>query len=172
MGKPFMNQNAVLDGVLGGWRLSGTFIYQDGTPYTVLDGGVNDYSQAGNVFANPVAGISPNSGTCNGAAVHTVNCWFNTAAFETPAQQGNGAFGFGRRNTLFGPKLSDVNLSLAKTWHYKERAGLTLRADFVNVMNHPSFALPNNDMNGSNVGTISSLANGPRTIQLGARISF
>ena len=80
--------------MLGGWRLSGTFIYQSGTPYTVLDSGVNDYSQAGNVFANPIAGTSPNSGTCaNGAAVHTVTCWFNPAAFETPAEQGNGAFG-------------------------------------------------------------------------------
>jgi hypothetical protein len=173
MGKPFMNQHAALDAVLGGWRLSGTFIYQDGTPYTVLDGGVNDYSQAGNVFANPVAGISPKSGSCaNGSAVHTVNCWFNTAAFETPTEQGNGAFGYGRRNSLFGPKLSDVNLALAKTWHYKERAGFTLTGNFVNVLNHPSFALPNNDMNGSNVGTISSLANGPRTIQLGARLFF
>ncbi|MGD1082332.1 MAG: TonB-dependent receptor [Candidatus Sulfotelmatobacter sp.] len=172
IGKPFMNQHAITDAVLGGWRLSGTFIYQSGTPYTVLDTGVNDYSQAGNVFANPT-GSSPTSGTCaNGAAAHTVTCWFNPAAFETPAEQGNGAFGFGRRNTLFGPKLSDINLSLAKTWHYKERAGLTLRGDFVNVLNHPSFSLPNNDMNGSNVGTISSLANGPRTIQLGARLTF
>ncbi len=171
-GKSFMNQNVITDAVLGGWRVSGTFIYQSGTPYTVLDGGVNDYSQAGNVYANPT-GSSPNSGTCaDGAAAHTVTCWFNPAAFETPAEQGNGAFGLGRRNTLFGPKLSDINLSLAKTWHYKERAGLTLRGDFVNVMNHPSFALPNNDMNGSNVGTISSLANGPRTIQLGARLTF
>jgi hypothetical protein len=167
-----MNQHAITDGVLGGWRISGTFIYQDGTPFTVLDTGVNDYSQAGNVFANPT-GTSPNSGTCaNGAAVHALSCWFNTAAFETPAEQGNGAFGYGRRNTLFGPKLSDVNLSLAKTWHYKERAGLTLRGDFVNVMNHPSFSLPTNDMNSSSVGTITSVSNGPRTIQLGARLFF
>jgi hypothetical protein len=179
MGKPFMNQHAALDAVLGGWRLSGTFIYQDGTPYTVLDGGVNDYSQAGNVFANPT-GSSPNSGSCgNGAAVHTLGCWFNTSAFETPPtavptpnEQPNGAFGLGRRNTLFGPKLSDINLALAKTWHYKERAGLTLTGNFVNVMNHPSFSLPNNDMNGSSVGTISSVSNGPRTIQLGARLFF
>jgi len=172
MGKPFMNQNAILDGVLGGWRISGTFIYQDGTPFTVLDSGVNDYSQAGNVFANPT-GTSPNSGTCaNGAAVHTVTCWFNPAGFETPAVQGNGAFGYGRRNTLFGPKLSDINLSLAKTWHYKERAGLTLRGDFVNVLNHPSFSLPTNDMNSSSVGAITNVSNGPRTIQLGARLLF
>jgi hypothetical protein len=171
-GKPFMNQNALVDSVLGGWRVSGTFIYQSGTPFTVLDGGVNDYSQAGKVYANPVAGVSPTSGTCsNGAAVHTLNCWFNTAAFETPAMQGNGAFGLGSRNTLFGPKLSDVNLSLAKTFHYKERAALTLRADAVNALNHPSFSLPGNDMNNS-PGVITSLSNGPRTIQLGARLTF
>jgi hypothetical protein len=180
VGKPFMNHNAITDGVLGGWRISGTFIYQDGTPFTVQDAGVNDYSQAGTAFANPIAGISPWSGACaNGAAVHTVTCWFNPAAFETPTEQGNGAFGFGRRNTLFGPKLSDVNVSLAKTWQYKERAGLTLRADFVNVMNHPSFSLPgtggpngNPDISNSSAATITQLANGPRTIQLGARINF
>jgi len=176
MGKPFMNQNAILDAALGGWRISGTFIYQDGTPYTVTDN-VNNYSQAGNIFANPIAGMSPTSGSCPATSttpavpVHTLGCWFNTSAFETNAEQGPGVFGFGHRNTLFGPKLSDVNLSLAKTWHYRERAGLTLRADFVNVLNHPSFALPNNDLNNS-PGTITSLSNGPRTIQLGARITF
>lgn len=179
-GKPYMNQHALSDAVLGGWRLSGTFIYQSGTPFTVLDAGVNSYSQAGQVFANPT-GISPWSGTCpNGTAVHTVTCWFNPAAYETPAQQGNGVFGFGRRNTLFGPRLSDINLSLAKTWHYRERAGLTLRADFVNVMNHPSFSIPDTGgPNGqpdisspSNATNITTLANGPRTIQLGARLTF
>jgi len=172
-GKPFMNQNGAVDSVLGGWRLSGTLIYQSGTPFTVLDKGVNDYSQAGNVFANPIAGVSAMSGTCpGGAAVGTVTCWFNPAAFQSPTQQGNGVFGYGRRNTLFGPKLSDINLSVAKNWRFKERAGLELRGDFVNVMNHPSFALPNNDVSSSGVGTITSLANGPRTIQLGARVTF
>ncbi|MGH7870527.1 MAG: hypothetical protein ACREP9_23490, partial [Candidatus Dormibacteraceae bacterium] len=116
-GKTYMNHNAIADGVLGGWRVAGTIIWQSGTPFTVLNNGVNDYSQAGNVFANPVAGVSPKSGTCpNGAAVGTLTCWFNPAAFETTAEQGNGAFGTGRRNTLFGPKLSDLNMSLAKTW--------------------------------------------------------
>ncbi len=183
IGKPYMNQNAITDAVLGGWSLSGTLIYQSGTPFTVQDKGDNDYSQAGTAYANPIPGVNPFSGTCtiNGVAVptHTVTCWFNPAAFETPAEQGNGAFGYGRRNTLFGPKLSDINLSLAKTWHYKERAGLTLRADFVNVMNHPSFSLPdtggpngNPDVSSSGAATITQLANGPRTIQLGARLSF
>jgi len=175
-GKPFLNHNSIVDAIVGRWRISSTFIYQDGTPYTVLNGGVPNYSQAGNIFAQPAG--NPNSGSCPATStspslpVHTLGCWFNTAAFETAAQQGDGVFGFGHRNTLFGPKLSDVNLSLAKSWHYKERASLTLRADAVNVFNHPSFALPNHDLNSSNAGSVSSLSNGPRTIQLGARITF
>jgi hypothetical protein len=180
IGKHYMNNNAITDAVLGGWRVSGTFIYQSGTPYTVLDNEVNDYSQAGNVFADPIAGSSPHSGACpNGVSVGTLSlappyhtCFFNPNAFETSAVQGNGAFGTGGRNTLLGPKLSDINLSLAKTWHYKERLGFTLRGDFVNAMNHPSFALPNNDVGNSNAGSISSTSNGPRTIQLGGRLSF
>jgi Carboxypeptidase regulatory-like domain len=179
IGKPYMNHNLIADAVLGGWRLAGTFIYQDGTPFTMLDNGVNDYSQAGNVFANPVSGVSPHSGACHGVGVGTISitppynsCWFNPAAFETPTEQGNGSFGTVGRNTLFGPKLSDINLSLAKTWHYKERLGFTLRGDFVNAVNHPSFALPNNDVSSSAVGTITSTSNGPRTIQLGARLAF
>ena len=172
-GKPFMNSNKALDLAFGGWRLSSVFIYQDGTPFTVLDYGVNDYSQAGTAYANPIPGVSPRSGTCpNGAAVGTLNCWFNPAAYQTPAVQGNGAFGVGGRNTLFGPKLSNIDLSLAKTWHVTERIGITLRGDFVNALNHPSFDLPNNDVSSSGVGTITSVANGPRTIQLGAKLTF
>ncbi len=172
IGKTYMNNNAIADAVLGGWRLAGTWIYQDGTPFTVLDNGVNDYSQAGSVYANPT-GTSPHSGTCpNGAAVGTVTCWFNPSAFETPAVQGNGSFGTGSRNTLFGPNLSDINLSLAKTWRYKERFGLTIRGDFINALNHPSFSLPDNDVSSTGVGTITGVSNASRTVQLSGRITF
>jgi hypothetical protein len=172
-GKPYMNNNAILDAALGGWRLAGTFIWQSGTPFTVLDNGVNDYSQAGNVFADPISGVSPKSGSCpNGAKVGSLSCWFNPSAFETPAEQGNGSFGTGGRNTIFGPKLSDLNLSIGKTWHYKERVGFTLRGDFINALNHPSFSLPNNDVSSAGVGTITSVSNASRTVQLGGRISF
>ncbi|MDE3178519.1 MAG: carboxypeptidase regulatory-like domain-containing protein [Acidobacteriota bacterium] len=173
MGKPFLSHNTAADAVIGGWRVSGTFILQNGTPFTVLNNGVNSYSQAGNVFANPIHGVSALSGSCpNGAAVGTLSCWFNPVAFETPAQQGNGAFGFGGRNTLFGPRLFNVDLSLAKTWHYRERFGFTLRSDFINALNHPSFTLPNNNVASPGVATITGVSNAARTIQLGALFSF
>jgi hypothetical protein len=175
IGRTFMNHNVIADALLGGWRLAGTWIWQSGTPFTVIDGGVNSYSQGSGavVYANPVPGVSPKSGRCaNGDAVGTVNCWFNPAAFETPAEQGNGSFGTLGRNTLFGPHLSDINLSLAKTWRYKERVGLTIRGDFVNALNHPSFSLPGYDVSSAAVGTITSVSNASRTIQLSGRVSF
>jgi hypothetical protein len=173
LGKSFLSHGTALDAAVGGWRVAGTFIMQSGTPFTVVDGGVNNYSQAGQTFANPLPGISAQSGTCpNGATVGSLRCWFNPAAFQTPAQQGNGAFGVGGSNTLFGPHLFDINLSVAKTWHYKERLGFTLRGDFINAMNHPSFTLPNRDVSSPAVATITGVSNAARTIQLGARLTF
>jgi len=166
IGRTYMNKNTYTDAVLGGWRVAGTLIYQSGTPFTVLDNGVNDYSQAGNVYANPLSGVSPKLSS------PSLSEWFNPKAFETPAQQGNGAFGTLGRNTLFGPKLSDVNLSVAKSWHYKERVRFELRGDFINAFNHPSFTLPNNDVSSSGVATITGVSNAARVIQLGGHLFF
>ena len=69
-------------------------------------------------------------------------------------------------------------MSLAKSFHFKERYALELRSDFVNVFNHPSFQPPNADINGANFGIItpSETAGGvtvaPRSGQLSARFSF
>ena len=174
--KPYLNNNKFLDAAVGGWRVAGTFIHQSGTPFTVVDNGVNAYAQAGSVYANPVSGVSPtisNKNIGNIASSTPTATWFNPAAFETPAQQGNGTFGTLGRNTLFGPRLTNVDLSLAKTWTFTERKiGFTLRGDFINAFNHPSFDLPNNDVSSSGVGTITGVANSARFIQLGAKLTF
>jgi hypothetical protein len=173
-GKTFLSRNTAADAIIGGWSLAGTMILQSGNPFTVVDGGVNNYSQAGsNTFANPIPGVSALSGSCaNGAAVGTLSCWFNPAAFETPAEQGNGKFGVGGRNTLFGPHLFNTDLSLAKTWKFEERFGFTLRGDFINAFNNPSFTLPSRDVSSSSDATITGVTNGARAIQLGAEFDF
>jgi hypothetical protein len=172
-GKAYLNHNHIEDAVVGGLRIAGTFIVESGTPFTVLDNGVNDYSQAGNVFADPVSGASPTSGNCpNGAAVGTLKCWFNYGAFETPAEQGNGSFGTVGRNTLFGPHLFDMDLSAAKTFHFGERFAFTIRADAVNALNHPSFSLPDNSVSDSGAGGITSVSNASRTMALSGHFTF
>ncbi len=174
--KEYLNHNEMTNVIAGGWRVSGTFIKQSGNPFTVFDSGADNNSQCGNgctLYLNRVS--NPYS---NIPAITTQGIsYFNPAAFTHP-NKATFAFGTEGRNTLRGPKLSVVDLSLAKEFHVKERFGLQLRADFVNVLNHPSFQPPQGDISKGDFGTItSSLTAGgttvaPRSGQLGARFTF
>jgi len=180
-GRAYFHGNSAEDTLVGGWRLSGTFIHQSGNPFTVFDskpdpnrskcssaslgnGGCVWYlNQVSNPFANIPAGD-----------------YFNPAAFVDPAP---GTFGTEGRNTLRGPRLTVVNMSIAKDLRFGERFALELRADFVNVLNHPSFQPPNFDISGSNFGkitptesaggsTVTGTTVAPRSGQLSARFTF
>jgi hypothetical protein len=186
-GKQYLSQHEVTNYIAGGWRVSGTFIKQSGNPFTVYDGtATNNNSRCGNgcvwylnQLSNPYANVP-------------AGAYFNPNAFADPQ---NGTFGTVGRNTLRGPGLSVVDLSLAKEFHFGERFGLQLRADFVNALNHPSFQPPNANIQGrptpqciagtatpaqcnTNWGFITSseTAGGttvaPRSGQLGARFTF
>jgi hypothetical protein len=175
-GKAYLHSNNIVDAIAGGWRISGTFIHQSGNPFTVFDSKNNSYSQCSTSnnnnggcvwFLNRVS--DPFSNVPAGA-------YFNPAAFADPAV---GTFGTNGRNNLRGPGLTVFNMSLAKGFHFKERFGLELRADFVNIFNHPSFQPPNADISsGANFGVItpSETAGGttvaPRSGQLSARFTF
>jgi hypothetical protein len=120
----------------------------------------------------------------NVAGPKTTSEWFNTAAFASPSAPSkanpNELFAFGNegRNLLRGPRLSVVNLSLAKRLSFKERYHLELRADFVNALNHPSLGIPGQTMGAANFGEINAatqnggVAVAPRSGQLSALFSF
>jgi len=174
-GKTYMHEGNVQNAILGGWRLSGTFIHQSGNPFTVYNSQTNDlHTQCGGCvwYLDPVSDpfASVPSITAQGIS------YFNPAAFVTPPAATFGTVG---RNTLRGPRLTVINMSLAKGFKFGERFGLELRADFVNALNHPSFQPPNADISsGENFGriTASETAGGttvaPRSGQLSARFSF
>ena len=187
--KNYLHNGVVSDALVGGWRLSSTFITQSGNPFTVIDTKNNTNSQCGNgcvvypnVIGNPFANVP-------------AGYFFNPAAFAQPAP---GTFGNEGRNSLVGPRLTVMNLSLGKQFHFGERFGLEVRADFVNALNHPSFQAPHSDIGSacvvaggaaipcgtSNFGIIDSSAPGfgpgnhngiavaPRSGQLSARFTF
>jgi len=103
--------------------------------------------------------------------------WFNTAAFAQPSTN---PFQFGNegRNILRGPRLSVLNLSLAKGVRFTERFDLELRADFVNALNHPSLGIPGQTFGAPNFGEINNatqnngVAVAPRSGQLSAVFTF
>jgi hypothetical protein len=185
-GKSYLSGNSWMDGLVGGWRLAGTFIAQSGNPFTVVNavnanstytgcaqGGTaagGDIPNGCNWFPNVVG----NTGVSNPGPAQ----WFNTAAFANAAPAGQFAFGNERRNSLRGPKLSVVNLSLAKGFNISERVHMELRSDWVNALNHASLGLPGQVFGGSNFGQINAATQGggvavaPRSGQLSARVTF
>lgn len=171
-GRQFLNNNPLLDEVVGGWQLASDIVILSGQPFTpTLAQGANSYSLGGgnfawfpNVIGNPtLSGRGPNH-------------WFNEAAFVVPAP---GTFGDEHRNQLFGPGFDRVNLSLGKTFSIWEKAQLQIRADANNAFNHAALGEPNTTLsvgtNGSittGTSTIRSVSDPGRTMQLSARISF
>ena len=110
----------------------------------------------------------------------SIDRWFNQLAYAAPAVN---TFGNNKRNSLRGPRLSDVDFSLAKSWGRPrwEQGKLQLRMDAINVLNHPSFQNPSNSLNPTalasgtadpSVGRISGTTITGRTVQLSARFSF
>jgi hypothetical protein len=194
-GKNYLHGNAVEDEVVGGWRLSGTLITQSGSPFTVVNNTNSNQNLTGCATndGGTASGGDVNNG-CNWfpnvvAATHVSNPgpseWFNTSAFANawtpPTTPGTGlpfAFGNEGRNSLRGPRLTVLNLSLAKDFRFGERIRLELRSDWVNALNHPSLGIPGQTFGASNFGEINEatqnagVAVAARSGQLSARITF
>ncbi len=177
-GRQFMNKSFLLDEILGGWQASTTNIFQSGNPFSVTVSGGNTYQQAGSQFPNYTGAPLYVSGRN-----HTV--WFNPAAFSLVAP---GSFGNVRRNSLYGPGVEAVNLSVGKTFDLHESVKLQVRADAVNAFNHANFGLPGGGVYGltsftgqqpgqayrvdENTNQITGTTNGGRTMQLAAHLDF
>ena len=164
-GAQFLNNNRFADAVIGGWRASATFQVQDGNPFTpTINGDLN------NSNAQPASNfrLRPNV-VGNPIAQHpTLTQYFNTAAYALPAAN---TYGNASRNSLYGPGYESFNTSLGKTFHYNETIGLSIRADVNNILNHPTFGVPNTDTTNGG-GSITSTSNQSRNMQLSARFAF
>lgn len=170
-GRMFLNNNLLLDEAIGGWQASGTFVVQGGNPIGITTGSnnsSNNQSGSNTQFANLVGDVlNVPSGRLN-----RLNEWYNLDALAVPAQYTYGDF---RRNTVYGPGLSEFNFSLGKTFDlWPERnVQLQFRADADNVLNHPSFGQPGNNAIGPNQSAqITTTTVGGRTMQLYGRVSF
>lgn len=178
VGRKYLNRNNWLDPFVGGYELSGTVQLTSGNPFTIYSGAANSYAQPGNsnatVFPN-YTGIStrPIGG-------RSINEWFNPAAFSLPA---NGTFGDVRRNSLYGPGIELVNLSVGKKFTLHDQIKLQLRMDATNALNHPSFGVPSQELTtsggpgtaygvGGNNAIITGLQENGRFLQFGARLQY
>jgi hypothetical protein len=96
--------------------------------------------------------------------------YFNPACYS-PAPLGvDGNVG---RNSIFGPGVFNVDLSVIKRTAITEAVTSEFRAEIFNLSNRANFGLPNPDLfTGPTGGQITTLATPPRQIQLAIRLVF
>jgi len=183
-----------LDMVAGGWKLSGTYTAQSGTPVVFS----TDSFFTGNDFSLP-------------NDKRTLNRWFDTSQFlpfpskntdisNYPAWTGiqdlpgdnyvpvpgdtikNGVYQdfanyIRRYPTRWGdvrvPGVNSADLGIYKTFSFTERLRLQIRLTAFNAFNHPRFGAPNTDPANANFGLITAAqVNQARTLEMAGKFYF
>jgi hypothetical protein len=171
--------SGVAGAILGGWQLSGVFTAQTGLPTTVTGedatthvlargGSRPDLRPGGN--QNPLYGNRDN--TISGQPGFL---WFDPLQF---VQQQPGYYGNTGRNTVIGPGVTKMDISVLKNTRLGEGKNLQFRAEFFNFFNTPEFSQPDTGIfsgtaREQNAGRIDGTRlNSERQVQLALRITF
>ena len=113
------------------------------------------------------------------AALLNAGCYARGGGFLTPPAYGT--LGNAGRNIFRGQPYYNVDFSVSKIWHVKERYSAQFRAEFFNLFNRANFAAPGVDPTSSGFGvgvTTPDNSNpvlgsgGPRHIQFGLKLAF
>lgn len=176
--------NSFLKHAVGNWTVAGTFFAHSGYPWTPVSTGVRSSlaDVTGLRNATPVAefAVNPSTLSCSTPASPCAT----TADFVS----GDSQLGFGNypRNTLRGPHFFDTDMNITKYIPITERVKFAVGANLFNLLNHPNFDLPLNNVSGGGFGSIvntvspattlyGSFLSVPltgRIVQLNARVNF
>jgi hypothetical protein len=153
---PFFKDQRRIEGrILGGWQLTGTGIFDAGTPLTVTSSATypkGDWNADGTANDRPNAPLSPlAAGGYSRSAFLTG--FLSASAFPSPALGTDGTLG---RSTYFGPGFAQVDLSLQKRFAITERTAIQFRANAYNAFNRVNLNNPTMDLNSSNFGRSTS----------------
>ena len=144
-----------------GFELNTVFTFKGGEPINLLTStdttGENEFTQRPNIIGNPFAGVSH-------SIQNGVVQWLNPAAFANPAF---GTYGNYTRNSIFGPGLEDIDLSVFKNTPITERVSTQFRVEMFNLFNHLNLANPGPEQLGNDQFGTSSFAQIPSTIGAG-----
>jgi hypothetical protein len=165
--------------ILAGWELGAIFNEHSGMPTSATlsnDQAFTGNSEAINSLGGQRANYNPSIPGCSGNPVNPgqPNNYIKAQCFSFPNP---GELGNSRRNMIWGPWNSELDLSLFKNISIKsDRYRVQFRAEAFNILNHANFGMgdaPMFDANG-NVNPTSLALQAPtlttsRQIQFGAK---
>jgi hypothetical protein len=161
-GQAFLtNANPVVNTILGGWNIGGIFSADSGLPFSAMAGG-----DVANTGGGPQR--AQRNANTSGSAPKTRQQWLNSQEFTVPAPF---TFGNERRNDLIGPGYLNVDFNARKDFKI-ERFTTQFKAEFFNLFNRTQLGLPNNNVQSSAFGSITSSSASARQIQFGLKVLF
>jgi Carboxypeptidase regulatory-like domain/TonB dependent receptor len=161
-GQAFLNNtNSVVNTILGGWNIGGIFTADTGLPFSAMAGGDVADTGGGPQRAERIANAP-------GSAPQTRQQWLNPLEFTVPTPY---TFGNERRNDLIGPGYLNVDFNARKDFKI-ERFTTQFKAEFFNLFNRTQLGSPNNNVQSSAFGSITSSSASAREIQFGLKVLF
>jgi hypothetical protein len=192
--KPFRGGNHFMRKLTEGWQINGIASFQSGAPFTIFSND-NQSQQASGLDRADVVGkvqtfnartirtFTPDANGINGSCLNgqtTGNFYFNPLAYDCAnVTEGGGiplfSFGDSGRNSIRGPGINNVDLSIFKTFKFNERSALEFRTEMFNAFNHTQFLLSGNSTSvfgfNDTFGQLTQ-ARDPRIIQFALKFSF
>jgi Carboxypeptidase regulatory-like domain len=164
---PTWERSRVTRAVTKDWRASTIFQAQSGFPLTISVFG--DTANAGTALGENPVRANVTGKPVFGSGTRNSTTWFNPAAFATPPAY---AFGNASRNSVVGPALQAIDISVVRSFPLWETVHLETRGEFFNALNHTNLGTPNRFVNTAGFGSITEVTTAGREIQLSARLSF
>jgi hypothetical protein len=169
--------HGVLEGIIGGWQLTGLARWTSGFPVGVSNGAQWPTNWELSGFATQTGSVQTHGAVKNPDG--TVNLFGNASAAaaalnnfqpDFPGQSGN-------RNSLRGDGFAGLDLGLSKLWHmpWKESHSLQFRWEVFNALNLTRFDVESLSLsitNSSNFGNYTGLLTNPRSMQFALRYEF
>ncbi|MBI4483338.1 MAG: TonB-dependent receptor [Acidobacteria bacterium] len=174
-GRLLSSAGGVAGKLLEGWQLGGILTLSSGPPFSV---GLGFDSARQRTRGGGGGGQRPNlkPGFSNNPVLGGPDLYVGPNAFElAPA----GFYGNLGKNTVIGPGLATVDLSLVKNTSVSEGKQLQFRTEFFNLFNRPNFSIPArtifraaSGIPAANFGRITSTTSTSRQIQFALKFIF
>jgi len=158
--KPFFaNTNRIVNQVISGFQLNGTYRLQSGQPITF--GGTGS-----GYLLNPGYTYSDIGKVANKSLQH----WFNTAAIDTNAsdqlEDNYNTFPL-RFGNVRESNLDILNLGAERKFHIHNEIEADFKLEAINALNHTVFSSPNTTPTSTAFGVVSGVGNSARVLTFG-----
>jgi hypothetical protein len=162
--RPWLNQGGFWGKALENWRLTATYTWQSGTPFSPrVQGAASDVARGTNGTLRA---------DYNGQPIQivdsTIDRFFNTAAFSVPAA---GLFGTASRNMIIGPGSKLLNAQLSRDVRLRGNRSVGVQMNASNLLNAVNYANIDTVVNSPSFGQVLSVRP-MRSMQLNVRFRF